>query len=99
MEQLREIKERYNLTGTVEVSYQGSGDSGCIENVSGLSNEEAETAIEDISYGLLERFPGWEINDGSSGTIVIDFDKCTVGFNHTEYYTESRDCPEESQSF
>ncbi len=94
----------------VRVTYSGSGDSGCIDEVEArnkkgkpiplpatpvpivlshsdwdsatgqysTSNKSNETmplkeAVEQWCYDLLEEhFPGWEINEGSSGTIIID---------------------------
>ncbi|MBK9080333.1 MAG: hypothetical protein IPL91_15145 [Hyphomicrobium sp.] len=42
-------------------------------------------AIENWCYDLLERhFPGWEINEGSDGTIEIDVDKKTAMPQHDE---------------
>jgi hypothetical protein len=94
----------------LHVSYSGSGDSGCISDVSAFDKESnpialpetsvpvtlthtnfdfktgeysttvnsVETlklteAVEQWCYDLLEEhYPGWEINDGSDGTIIID---------------------------
>ncbi len=46
------------------VEYNGSGDSGWVELPPDYPSE-----LEDISYYLLERYGGWEINEGSQGTI------------------------------
>lgn len=42
-------------------------------------------AIESWCYDLLEQhFPGWEINDGSSGTITLDIVKKSATMDHGE---------------
>lgn len=46
-------------------------------------------AIEHWCYDVLEdRFPGWEIDDGSSGTITIDVKKRRGRLAHDARYTE-----------
>ena len=44
-------------------------------------------AIENWCYDLLEQhFPGWEINEGSDGTIAIDVVKKTATLQHYEHF-------------
>ena len=53
-------------------------------------------AIKDMSYFLLEKHhPGWEINEGSDGTFVIDVDSEKIHLKHTEYFTSSETCEAE----
>lgn len=52
--------------------------------------ESLESALEHFTYQWLEEnHPGWEINDGSSGNVIINVaeDICTL--SHEMYYTES----------
>jgi|688.fasta_scaffold31930_3 hypothetical protein len=73
------------------VSYNGSGDSGYIEsdytskNKSGQIDED----IEHICYDLLQEYGGWEINEGSQGTIIFTKDEIDVQheWNTEEQYT------------
>lgn len=69
------------------VSYNGSGDSGYIESdyTSKNKNGQIDEDIENICYDLLKEYGGWEINEGSQGT--IDFTKDTIDVNH-EWNTE-----------
>lgn len=65
----------------IEVEFSGSGDSGSIDEIiitrknGGALDDEApewKSAIEDAVYDLLEKTrAGWEINEGSSGTLVF----------------------------
>ena len=58
------------------IDYSGYGDSGSIESSYMDENgnyQEIPTQIEDILYRVLEdAYGGWEINDGSYGTINIE---------------------------
>ena len=72
---------------SITVTYEGGGDSGFIETNYESSNGGGSipAGIEDICYQLLEEFGGWEINEGSQGTIVFTKDEIEV--NH-EWNTE-----------
>lgn len=86
---MEQLKEQYGLTGILEVTYSGSGDSGCIDGIE-IARADAGTDIETFVYDQLEtRFGGWEINEGSQGTMIIDFDKCTVKWSHQENVMET----------
>ena len=63
----------------VEVTYDGCGDSGQIEEIAYLDAEnqaidredqELDDAVEEYVYGVLPE--GWEINDGAFGTVKIN---------------------------
>jgi hypothetical protein len=80
---LNEMKEEYG--SYVEMTYDGSGDSGWIqdqvdsdEGSKGITNE-----LENIAYEALELFhAGWEINEGSSGNIKFNFEDQTLTITH-----------------
>jgi hypothetical protein len=104
----------------LRITYSGSCDSGCINEVEALDKDgkliplpqtlipytfthttydfqaaryataTTETkdlalpeAVEQWCYDLLEEhYPGWEINEGSSGAIIIDPEKCEGHIDH-----------------
>lgn len=48
-------------------------------------------ALREIVYDILEmEYPGWEINDGSSGNLRINVKDKKFKLEHTTYYTESK---------
>jgi len=74
--------------GILTVKYNGSGDSGFIENNFDETSDAVPALIEDWCYRELERhFGGWEINEGSDGEFVFNFNDMTITLNHT-YNTE-----------
>jgi len=77
-----------NGQNSIEVSYEGSGDSGYIESV--MSNsEQVPTVVEDWCYSVLENLHGgWEINEGSRGTFIFELSPRKVFLNHTYYIQE-----------
>jgi hypothetical protein len=80
---LNEMKEIYG--SYVEMSYDGSGDSGWIDdNVNSDKGGKKSTAqLEDIAYEALEMFhAGWEINEGSSGSMIFNFENQTFTVTH-----------------
>lgn len=73
------------------VGYSGGGDSGYID--AEYRTEDGQSggtpaSIEDICYGLLEDYGGWEINEGSQGNII--FTKDFIEIEH-EWNTEEND--------
>ncbi len=82
----------------IDVEYNGSGDEGFIENIYGFDSDGEEvptpkeltdggriSPLEEYSYALLStKHPGWEINEGSYGTIRFDLvdRKCQVLHNY-----------------
>jgi hypothetical protein len=77
----REFLESLGNPESVTISYDGSGDSGSLEQngiTSDGRNVDLPSDIEDICYHQLEEFYGWEINEGSSGEIIITNDSLTV---------------------
>jgi hypothetical protein len=87
---VREFLEHEGIK-EMEVSYEGGGDSGSVnheyssENGSGQIDED----IEHICYDLLQEYGGWEINEGSQGTINFTKDEIIVNheWNVEESYT------------
>ena len=80
---LNEMKEIYG--SYVELKYDGSGDSGWIDdNVDSEKESKVSTPqLENIAYEALEMFhAGWEINEGSSGSMTFNFENQTFIIDH-----------------
>ena len=93
-----EIKEfMKNLSeeghGELEVDFSGAGDSGWVEE-DGRTRKEDNYKIPDVvenyCYELLNKYPGWEINEGSQGQFYFDSLKMTVSFDF-QYNEEVND--------
>jgi hypothetical protein len=86
-----EIFEDFLQRGVSEIicSYNGGGDSGYIDNNMGVDGSRAEMTadIEELCYKKLSNFGGWEINEGSQGSIVFNLEDKTITINH-EWNTE-----------
>jgi hypothetical protein len=89
------IDEMYEKYGEdLEVTYDGGADSGWINDEVGSSkgNLEIDNRLENILYAFLESYySGWEINDGSSGTIYLNFEKKEIHVSHTLNYQEDEE--------
>jgi hypothetical protein len=82
-----------------EVRYQGGGDSGGIEEIHAWDKEgkevvtgaELDSALSNYVYDGLQG--GWEINEGSQGTVVFDMETREVEFQHVwnGYDTNTRE--------
>jgi hypothetical protein len=85
---VRKFLEKEGIEEMV-VRYEGSGDSGYIQRdyTSKNKNGEINDDIEHICYDLLEDYGGWEINEGSQGT--IEFTKDEIDIQH-EWNTEEQ---------
>ena len=89
---------------SVEAAYSGYGDSGAID---GLQYRDAAgqrvdretiptTLVEELENVLYEFLPaGFEINDGSQGTLTLDVLTGKVTIQHQENYTASNDSTRE----
>ena len=88
----------------VRAEYSGYGDSGCIDGITyldahdqpvnmALVQPDSAPVIEDVLYEFLPA--GFEIKDGSQGTLTIDVAAGTVALEHGENYTETRDSTQE----
>ena len=74
--------------GILTVAYNGSGDSGFIESSFDETSDGVPTAMEDWCYTQLENnFGGWEINEGSDGKFMFNFNDMIIVLEHT-YNTE-----------
>ena len=87
--EIRKFLDEIKATSAT-VTYEGGGDSGYINSTyeSEKGTGEISGEIEEICYKLLEEFGGWEINEGSQGSIV--FTKDEVNVQH-EWNTEEED--------
>jgi hypothetical protein len=76
--------------GILKLEYNGGGDSGFVENNFNPGTDSVPSGIEDWCYQQLENnFGGWEINEGSDGAFIFDFNTSTVTLDHT-YNTEEQ---------
>lgn len=73
--------------GELVVRYNGSGDSGYIESQFEPTNDAVPDGVENWMYSELERhFGGWEINEGSDGQFIFNFNNSEITLVHTENY-------------
>ena len=79
----------------IEVTYDGCGDDGQIENIAYCDSEnqaldredkELDDAVEEYVFGLLPG--GWEINDGSFGTVRIDARTQKAHIEHSSRFVD-----------
>lgn len=69
----------------IRLSFDGSGDSGYIEDTFDSSVVRAPAVIENWCYSELERnFGGWEINEGSWGYFVFDIKNKVIDLEYNE---------------
>ena len=76
----------------VVVEYSGENDEGYVNDItprpeSGVLDYGTDLyrTIQDAAYDLLEKeWGGWEINEGSTGTITIDVKERTTELKHGE---------------
>ena len=69
--------------GELILRYEGSGDSGFLEDYF-VSGEPVPASAENLCYDFLEsRHGGWEINEGSNGEFVFDLTNETISLRHT----------------
>ena len=77
--------------GILTVVYNGSGDSGFIESSFEENGDSVPSSMEDWCYRQLENnFGGWEINEGSDGRFMFNFNDTIIVLEHT-YNTEEND--------
>ena len=88
----------------VEAAYSGYGDSGAIDGIqyrdeAGVRVDRTTLpapVIEQLENVLYEFLPaGFEINDGSQGTLTLDVRTTKVTLAHQENYTDTRDSTRE----
>jgi hypothetical protein len=94
---MEEIKTYFKEIGKpkyVIIGYDGGGDDGYLRDMgeSNIGEVKVSKEIEQMCYTILSvKFPGWEINEGSSGEIIIN--KKEIEVNHlwvTEEYIEGK---------
>lgn len=98
---LEKMKNEYG--SSIKLNYDGSGDSGYIDD----SGENAQgniirinDDIEKIAYEVLELFhAGWEINEGSSGHMIFDFENQEFRLIHYQNLEDEIEEPYISISF
>ena len=79
---IEECKKEYK--NELEISYDGYGDSGQLSV--DIPNQKLEYAI----YELIDLYhSGWEINEGSTGTIYINFEEKTIKIYHSQNSEDS----------
>jgi len=95
---------RNHRVATVEAAYSGYGDSGAIDGVQYRDEAGervdrttiAQPLVEQLETCIYEFLPsGFEINDGSQGTLTLDVSTGKVTLAHQENYTETRDSTRE----
>ncbi len=89
---VEELKSVYGYS--CRCSYDGSGDSGWIQDMvdSSKGSKGLNEQLEYICYDLLELYyGGWEINEGSNGSIDFNFDDQTVELNHSQNVEDNVD--------
>jgi hypothetical protein len=80
------------FTGKFEITYDGSGDSGDIHeptlepSLKGAIHGLGFYLDEDAAIECIDRLlpGGWEINEGSSGSVVFDIDTGKIMVCHNE---------------
>ena len=89
----KEMNELGFLSG--EVTFDGSGDEGYIDGIIYFNTGESKKisdGIEDYLYEFLGKYyPGWEINEGSTGNFYFEFTNDTIILNfgdHVESYED-----------
>lgn len=100
-ESLYLLLDRHPNITAIEVIFDGCGDSGQVEDIEYLGetnnaiarNQELDDAIEEYVYLILPG--GWEINDGSFGTIQIDVKTRTADCNFSWRTSEDASFREE----
>ena len=71
--------------GILTARYNGGGDSGYLESNFEETGEPIPAEIEDWCYRQLERnYGGWEINEGSDGVFIFNFNDSTIVHEHTD---------------
>ena len=88
----------------IEAAYSGYGDSGAIDGLqfrdaAGQRVDRAsvpQDVIEQLENCVYEFLPaGFEIDDGSQGTLTLDVATGRASIQHQENYTETRDSTRE----
>jgi hypothetical protein len=90
VEILQEISPSSDGSDIMELKYNGSGDSGYIEDRF-ENSESVPSSVEDFCYRWLENsYGGWEINEGSQGQFIFNLKDQTITLEHQSNYEETR---------
>ena len=79
-----QVFENFDYEGEIEVTYEGGGDEGYINETMELdgNEEDLDNDLEEIIYELLSTFYGaWGNDDGSRGIVRITEDMITIEHN------------------
>lgn len=86
--------EGYEDSGSIEeVTYLDASNAGmpcpdAMIEIEGRDEMKLSSAIEELAYSALElHHPGWEINDGAHGELLIDVAKASVQLDCNLHYT------------
>jgi hypothetical protein len=80
---------------SVEVDYDGCDDSGCVDSITATKEDGTTIELEEATKEAIEEYvcetlpDGWEIDDGSYGTISFNVATESIHFSHNTRYTES----------
>jgi hypothetical protein len=95
---------RKHRVANIEAAYSGYGDSGAIEGLQfrdavGRRVERSDIPgplKEQLEEALYEFLPeGFEINEGSQGTLTIDLQASRISVQHQENYTATSESSQE----
>lgn len=76
--------------GVLTLKYNGGGDSGYIEDLFDENGQSVPNLIENWCYRQLEtNYGGWEINEGSDGKFIFDFNRKEITLDHAYNVEES----------
>lgn len=86
--------EGYGDSGLIEeVTYLDASNTGmpcpdAMIEIEGRDEMTLSSAIEELAYSALElHHPGWEINDGAHGELLIDVAKASIQLDCNLHYT------------
>lgn len=86
--------EGYGDSGAIEDTtclYSGNSEMPCPDVMVEITERDPmklASAVEELAYSALEKHhPGWEINDGAHGELIIDVARATVQLDCNLRYT------------
>lgn len=88
---VKQLQTEYPGLRGFRIDYSGGGDSGYVEDWAYGNNDISFDAPENFKDFIYDKLPGgWEINEGSAGSMEFDLENMTATLNHTEYYEDDR---------
>lgn len=92
----KELEKEFGDFKYVEVQFNGYGDSGGLEGIKvdgrDYGSDRIPSLLDDVLYGMLGEFGGWEIDSGSEGFFDIDLENNKVVLHF--HWNEQVDRPE-----